>query len=450
MSEFRMVGRIIGALGMVHWNISPHPIADVRDWNDAGRLELQPDFQRREVWAQSAKIMLIDSILNDIPLPKIFLAKTIKGGSVHRVVIDGQQRISTILSFLRDEFALEPPYYGPFSGKRFSDFDEVEADKFLRYRIDFNEADNPSDREVRNVYMRVNKYTVPLTRQELRRADYPGDFLDLAEELSVDEFFEGAGVFTATDRRRYADAEYISELLAALIDGIQDKKNNLDSFYIEYTKWAYNDRKDVVKMFYSVTSDLSAIFSNLDGGIKATRFRQKADFYSLFVAIDELHREGHFLVGKPLVHLINDLRDLDYGIRPEAEVDILSEYAIKCVSQANSASSRRWRADFLKAMIGGTYRSAPPADKERALFYRLMDDYLRADGGGMCPQTIHDCPECANTVEAPECAVLAWRSSESVFQTHNVNWIHPECAIQTGWRVIHRPSETDDTQTNLL
>lgn len=60
---------------MVHWNISPHPIADVRDWSDAGRLELQPDFQRREVWAQSAKIMLIDSILSDIPLPKIFLAK---------------------------------------------------------------------------------------------------------------------------------------------------------------------------------------------------------------------------------------------------------------------------------------------------------------------------------------------------------------------------------------
>lgn len=146
---------------MVHWNISPHPIADVRDWSDAGRLELQPDFQRREVWAQSAKIMLIDSILSDIPLPKIFLAKTIKGGSVHRVVIDGQQRISAILAFLRDQFILEPPYSGPFLGKRFSDFNETETDNFLRYRIDFNEADNPSDREVRDVYMRVNKYTVP-------------------------------------------------------------------------------------------------------------------------------------------------------------------------------------------------------------------------------------------------------------------------------------------------
>ncbi|WP_324260334.1 DUF262 domain-containing protein [Altererythrobacter sp. H2] len=435
---------------MVHWNISPHPIADVRDWSDAGRLELQPDFQRREVWAQSAKIMLIDSILSDIPLPKIFLAKTIKGGSVHRVVIDGQQRISTILAFLRDEFHLESPYIGPFLGKRFSDFNEDETDKFLRYRIDFNEADNPSDREVRDVYMRVNKYTVPLTRQELRRADYPGDFLDVAEELSVAEFFEDAGVFTATDRRRYADAEYVSEILAALIGGIQDKKDTLDDFYITHTSWPADDRKAIIKRFKAVIADLSKIFEGWRGGIKGTRFRQKADFYSLFVAIDELLSDGHALGEKPLDALINDLRGLDDGIRPEADVDILSEYAIKCVSQANSASSRRWRADFLKAVIGGTYRAAPPTGDERKIFYRIMDDYTKADGGGMCPPTEHDCPACNEAVDQDDGALLAWGDGEVVFQTYNVCWIHPDCATEPGWRVIHRPSEADDDQPDLL
>lgn len=434
---------------MVHWNISPHPIADVRDWSDAGRLELQPDFQRREVWAQSAKIMLIDSILSDIPLPKIFLAKTIKGGSVHRVVIDGQQRISTILAFLRDQFHLEPPYDGPFLGKCFSDFNEDETDKFLRYRIDFNEADNPSDREVRDVYMRVNKYTVPLTRQELRRADYPGDFLDVAEELSVLEFFEEAGVFTATDRRRYADAEYVSELLSALIGGIQDKKEGLDDFYIAYTKWPSDDRKAIIKRFNAVINDLSRIFEGWKGGIKGTRFRQKADFYSLVVAIDELLRDGHVIGEKPLDALVNDLRDLDYGIRPEAEVDILSEYAIKCVSQANSASSRRWRADFLKTILGGTYRAIPPGGDERKIFYRLMDGYSKSDGGGMCPPTEHDCPACDAVVD-PDQALLAWGPGEAVYQAYNVRWIHPECADDPNWRVIHRPTEADDAQPDLL
>lgn len=46
----------------VDWVSSTHPISDVRDWSLAHRLEMQPDFQRKEVWSKSAKIMLIDTI----------------------------------------------------------------------------------------------------------------------------------------------------------------------------------------------------------------------------------------------------------------------------------------------------------------------------------------------------------------------------------------------------
>lgn len=63
---------------MSNWNSSPHPISDIRDWSEAGRLELRPDFQRREVWALPAKIMLIDSIMRGVPLPKVFLANEIR------------------------------------------------------------------------------------------------------------------------------------------------------------------------------------------------------------------------------------------------------------------------------------------------------------------------------------------------------------------------------------
>jgi hypothetical protein len=61
---------------MAHWNSSPHPISDIRDWQEAGRLELAPDFQRKEVWSNSARIMLIDTVLRDIPMPKIFVASS--------------------------------------------------------------------------------------------------------------------------------------------------------------------------------------------------------------------------------------------------------------------------------------------------------------------------------------------------------------------------------------
>ena len=162
---------------MTHWNSSPHPISDIRDWSRAGRLELRPDFQRLEVWSAPAKIMLMDSILRGIPMPKIFLANTIRDGSTYRVVIDGQQRINAILEYLSDGFALDDPYVGDEKGKKFSKLDKDYQNRFLSYQIDFNEATNPTDKEVRDVYARVNKYTVPLNKQELRRADFLELFL---------------------------------------------------------------------------------------------------------------------------------------------------------------------------------------------------------------------------------------------------------------------------------
>lgn len=234
---------------MVHWNSSPHPISDIRDWSEANRLELRPDFQRREVWSAVARIMLMDTILRRIPMPKIFLANTVRDGSTYRVVIDGQQRISAILDFLRDNFALNHPFMGKNKGKTFSELDPDTQDSFLSYQIDFNEAVKPTDEEVREVYARVNKYTVPLTKQELRRADFPGDFLKVSEELAGSDYFDKIGIFTPAMRRRYGDVEYVSELLAAMIDGIQNKKTSLDDFYIKYSNWDANKKKKLRRDF---------------------------------------------------------------------------------------------------------------------------------------------------------------------------------------------------------
>ena len=306
---------------MVHWNSSPHPISDIRDWSEAQRLELQPDFQRREVWSATARIMLMDTILRGVPMPKIFLANTIRDGSTYRVVIDGQQRITAILDFLRDGFSLDEPYTGNKKGRKFSELDQETQDRFLSYQIDFNEAINPSDEEAREVYARVNKYTVPLTKQELRRADFPGDFLTVSEELAIEGYFDSVGIFTPANRRRYADVEYISELLAAMIDGIQDKKATLDSFYIEYAEWDEENKKNIVERFSGALRELNLIFDD-SFNISETRFRQKADFYTLFLVIDGFVSEGQTVEKKEIEPLRDDLRTLDFHIRPESDLEI--------------------------------------------------------------------------------------------------------------------------------
>ena len=128
-------------------------------------------------------------------------------------MIDGQQRIRAILSFIGNEFCLSNPYDGEYKDMFYRDLpDEVKED-FLSYKIDVNEIRNASEEIVREIYSRVNKYNIALNKQELRRADFPGQFLKVSEELSQHRFFEDSKIFTIANRRRMGDVEYISELL---------------------------------------------------------------------------------------------------------------------------------------------------------------------------------------------------------------------------------------------
>lgn len=410
---------------MGSWNSSPHPISDLRDWVQDRRLEIQPDFQRRQVWSQAARIMLIDTVLRGVPMPKIFTWNEIVKGSTHRRVIDGQQRISAILCFLRDEFTLAPPYVGPHKGLQFSQLPEAEQTKFLRYQIDFNEAHDFDEAEVREVYSRVNKYSLPLNKQELRRADFPGRFLDLADELSINEYLDEQRVFTVAQRRRMNDVEFTAELLAGMVDGPQDKKGDLDYFFERYATWPDADVVRTRNEFTAAIAELSRIFPDNAFPLRTTRFRQKSDFYSLFLTIVDFHRRGFNGEGKDLIYLSQDMRLLDRYIAPQSPVAILSEYAIKCVSQANSIASRAWRRDLLTMLLNGTFRQQPPYAQDLERFAELFEQLGEVKPAGLFDR----CVMCGNdpTVHESQDRVLAWPVGTTVFQLSNAGWAVGAC-----------------------
>ncbi len=429
---------------MTKWNSSPHPISDIRDWSRAGLLELRPDYQRRVVWGPAARIMLIDSILRDIPIPKIFLANTVRDDKTYRVVIDGQQRITAILEFLGGEFCLEAPYEGEYLGKHFSELDRETKDAILSYRIDFNEAINPTEAEVREVYSRVNKYSIPLNRQELRRADFPGDFLELSEQLALNEYLDSTNLFSLANRRRYGDVEFVSELLSAMLKGIQDKKDYLDDVYREFAVWDRKSKRGTEAAFVKVLDELQLLFLD-EFKLQYSRFRQKSDFYSIFYAIFQFTTAGYSLENKDLGYLREDLRLLDKYIRPESEIEILSEYAIKCISQANSAASRKWRTEFLSAILSGTYLGVPPKPPATDVYYGILESL--DDGQGFCPDALcHVCVEEMNVAEDE--SLLGWHAHSSSFQLSNAVWVHSKCADDDQLIVIPRPS--DNEQQNLF
>ncbi len=415
------------------WQSSPHTIADIREWNGNGTLLLQPDYQRREVWGNAARVMLIDSILNDIPMPKIFVSKAIKDMRTYRSVIDGQQRITTILSFLNDAFPLEDPYSGPYIGKKFSELPEDVRNDFLLYSIDFNEASGLPPDELREVYSRVNKYLVPLNRQELRKADFPGDFLKIAEELANLDTLDDMGIFNATARRRSLDVEYVSELLAAQLRGISDKKNAIDNCCQDYAAWPEAESTAARAEFEGVIADIANIF-DFTYPMKKTRWKQKADFYSFFFAVLSLKRNG-LALPVDLSFLRQDLTLLDRRIAPTSEVPILSKYAVYCVSQANSASSRNWRMAFIRAILRGSYAGTIDDKEQRSIVSETASDIRFAidpnfNGDGCPPEEGFVCGGCNGFDEGETSlgrSILYWPAGSAVFQLSNAKWAHSKC-----------------------
>jgi len=84
-----------------------HRISLFHKWNKEGALELAPPFQRKPVWSDKNKSFLIDTILKQLPVPEIYIqVKTDKDGNTKYIVVDGQQRIRSILEFIEGEYTL--------------------------------------------------------------------------------------------------------------------------------------------------------------------------------------------------------------------------------------------------------------------------------------------------------------------------------------------------------
>ncbi|MBB4376483.1 DUF262 domain-containing protein [Bradyrhizobium sp. SBR1B] len=139
-----------------------------------GDIDLQPDFQRQEVWSLAKKKKLIDTILREWSIPPVHLVMT---ETNQLEVLDGQQRLATVRDFLNDQFSIDAniiPLDGrltPLHGKFYSQLDPATQRKIDQYTIrgfritDF-EPDEPNE-----LFYRLNQPT-GLTAGEKRNALY--------------------------------------------------------------------------------------------------------------------------------------------------------------------------------------------------------------------------------------------------------------------------------------
>ena len=92
---------------------SIHPISWFLDLYRSEQLDLHPSYQRRSVWSPKDRRFFLDTIFRNYPCPPLFLHRSIdeKGFSTYHVV-DGKQRLETVLMFARNEIAIDGCYSG--------------------------------------------------------------------------------------------------------------------------------------------------------------------------------------------------------------------------------------------------------------------------------------------------------------------------------------------------
>lgn len=219
------------------WDIkrTTFSVGDFLSWQRTKSLELSPSFQRRAVWTKSQKSYLLDTIYRGLPVPIIFLRERtdVESLSTIREVIDGQQRLRTILSFVdiksikdpddRDRFLVQKKHNSEISDLPFDKFSSAMKTRLLSYQFSVHVLpSDTSDSDVLSIFARMNSTGSKLNDQELRNAEYFGYFKNLSYELAHSNItrWRKWEIFNEQDIARMKEVELTSELFIYLIGGM--------------------------------------------------------------------------------------------------------------------------------------------------------------------------------------------------------------------------------------
>src|SRR6266542_1077670 len=97
------------------YNSSEHPLSWFRDRYRENTLKIKPPYQRKPVWKARQKCYLIESILMGLPIPEIYIQQMVSDDKTTYAIVDGQQRIRSILQFIGSETETEELEHNKFS-----------------------------------------------------------------------------------------------------------------------------------------------------------------------------------------------------------------------------------------------------------------------------------------------------------------------------------------------
>lgn len=337
------------------------------------QINTNPDYQRPSVWTKNQKQMLIDSILHDYDIPKIYLHEVEKN---KYDVVDGQQRIRAIWSFYDDEFQLSKdadPINGvEIKNKRYSELDPDITDIIDTYNLDFVILDK-TDEEIREMFLRLQNGT-SLKAQEKRNA-MPGKMRDFVKSVSSHQFF---------DKVNFNDSRFTYDLIAAQmcllaikgnITNVKDKE--LNDMYKNNVE--FDDNCEQARIVRKILDYLNSMF------VSKTPELQRYSVISLFLLIMDL-MPNYDIRGREqeiydwFLEFENN-RSIDRMREAEEQDPVLVLYQRWISNSSDTYESLTYRHKVLKESLLAKVKKLPLKDPQRSFDEAQRQVIYRRDKG---------------------------------------------------------------------
>jgi hypothetical protein len=323
-----------------------------------GAIVVNHDYQRTDkVWPPTARSYLIDTILLGYPMPKLALYQTtdLKTRKTRKEIVDGQQRSQAIFDFLEDHLRLSGKTQ--FARKTYSQLEPEHQQRFVDYSLSVDLFVSAAPEEIRQVFRRMNSYTVPLNPQEKRHATHQGDFKWYVVELTekyADTLIK-LGVFTEKQLSRMADSALFSDIVFTFSVGIKSASDaSLDRFYAD------NDSSfpDANAMDIRLNDAMNVIMEWPE--IHNSALMKSYNFFTLVLAIshalnpcaqlnDAYSRTAPAKID-PNFSLPN-LTSLSSALEDPTQFPSLHPFVLACSKATNRIEQRRVRFDWLSRAL---------------------------------------------------------------------------------------------------
>ncbi len=368
------------------------------------QLNLEPGFQRDSVWTLSDRKRLIESLLQNYPIPSVFLYRQNENGRLRYDVIDGKQRLETVLMFqgagrFRGSRFGVKLRFGPDDAVEEWDWKRIQKrgheHRLMGYK--FQTVEITGDlADIIDLFVRINSTGKRLTGAEKRHARFfRSDFLKQAARLAERRrhFFLENRVLSAGQISRMKHVELVCELMASIqAKGLINKKKALDGILGGQATDLRTLRR-VVQETIRILNLMKKTFPD----IRTTRFANSADFYSLFMFLWDIDRQGCILTDmrrnrqaqRLLVWLSNGVGVVRQqqrkaeGASPDQR--LFADYLLTVQGDTDSLATRQRRSEIVRRVFGSLFENEKK-DRQRGFTIEQRRLLWHSDERKRCPE----------------------------------------------------------------